>query len=180
MSFLADSLHNWYIFPIAVLVASLANSSGFGGGIIFQPIFIGLMGLTPAHGVATGMLTELCGMSSGAVGYYKQRQIEFEIAFPLILFGVPGLIIGNHLLTILNPDILKIAFGVIVFVVAIWTISSAVQKKFGTRAGVAIEEVYPVFWVPFLGGVSSGVSTVSRSTTVRGWKPSSGWCRSTG
>ena len=164
--FLEGSLVYWKIFPVAILVASLANSSGFGGGIIFQPIFIGIMGLHPAQGVATGMLTELCGMSSGAIRYFKQRQIEFEIAFSLILFGVPGLIIGNHLLTILSPNILKIIFGTLVFIVAVWTIVSAIQKKKGTRAGIDVDEVYPVFWVPFFGGVSSGVSAVGTAESM--------------
>ncbi len=162
----AASFGNWYIFPIAVGIASLANSSGFGGGIIFQPIFIGVMGMHPAQGVATGMVTELFGMSSGASGYFRQRQIEYNIALPLILFGVPGLIVGNHLLTILNPDVLKIVFGAVVFVVAIWTLTTAVQKKIGTRAGVAAEEVYPVFWVPFVGGVSSGVCAVGTAESM--------------
>lgn len=164
--FLEGSLIYWKIFPVAIVIASLANSSGFGGGIIFQPIFIGIMGLHPAQGVATGMLTELCGMSSGAIRYFKQGQIEFDIAFTLILFGVPGLIIGNHLLTILSPDILRIIFGTLVFIVAVWTLVSTIQKKKGTRYNIEVEEVYPVFWVPFLGGVSSGVSAVGTAESM--------------
>lgn len=164
--FFSGFIGNWYIFPIAVVVATLANSSGFGGGIIFQPIFLGLFGLPPSQGVATGMLTELFGMSSGAFRYFTQGAIEFEIAFPLILFGVPGLIMGNHLLTILNPEVLKIIFGVLVLFVAIWTISSAIKKKQGNRSNVEIEEIYPVFWVPFIGGMSSGVSAVGTAETM--------------
>lgn len=164
--FFEGSLVYWKIFPVAIVVASLANSSGFGGGIIFQPIFIGIMGFHPAQGVATGMLTELCGMSSGAIRYIRQRQIEFDIAFPLILLGVPGLIIGNHLLTILSPEILKIIFGALIFVIAIWTLTSAIQKKKGTRYAIGADEVYPVFWVPFFGGISSGVSAVGTAESM--------------
>ncbi|MDH3973649.1 MAG: sulfite exporter TauE/SafE family protein [Deltaproteobacteria bacterium] len=166
LAFLEGSLIYWKIFPVAIVIASLANSSGFGGGIIFQPIFIGIMGLHPAQGVATGMLTELCGMSSGAIRYFRQKQIEFDIAFSLIIFGIPGLIIGNHLLTILSPGILKFIFGSLVLTIAIWTFVSAIQRKKGTRYAIGVDEVYPVFWVPFLGGISSGVSSVGTAESM--------------
>ena len=47
-----------------------------------------------------------------------------------------------------------------------WTLVSAIQKKKGTRYGIEVDEVYPVFWVPFVGGISSGVSAVGTAESM--------------
>ena len=33
------SFEYWYVFPVAIVVAILANASGFSGGVLFQPFF---------------------------------------------------------------------------------------------------------------------------------------------
>ncbi|MBN1880808.1 MAG: sulfite exporter TauE/SafE family protein [Deltaproteobacteria bacterium] len=166
MEFLAQSSANWFMFPISILVAMTATGSGFGGGIIFLPIFVYFLGMTVPESVGTGMVTELVGMSSALVGYVRQRQIEFNIAFPMIMLTIPGVIIGLHLALVTNEAILKVFFGLIVVGCAIWTFVSMAEKKYGNREGLGTEEIYPFAWVPFLGGLSSGLSSVGTAETI--------------
>jgi len=163
---LSAMTHYWFMFPVAILTASMATSSGFGGAIIFFPIFIYVLKMSVPEAIGTGMVTELCGMTSGMIGYTRQKQIEFSMAFPMVLLTIPGVVIGLHLVMVLNEAILKIFFGLIVMCCAVWTFMSMAEKRYGTREGFMTEEIYPYAWVPFIGGISSGMSSVGTAETV--------------
>ncbi len=161
-----EILDFWFMFPISILVASLATGSGFGGGILFFPIFIYLLGLSVPEAVGTGMVTELCGMTSAMISYTRQRQVEFDLALPMIIISFPGLIIGLHLADTLNPAIPKIFFGVAVVGCALWVFFSIRQKEKHTNAHILVEEIFPWAWVPFFGGISSGMTSVGTAETI--------------
>jgi len=39
-------------------------------------------------------------------------------------------------------------------------------KTYGDREGFLTEEIYPFAWVPFVGGISSGLSSIGTAETV--------------
>jgi uncharacterized membrane protein YfcA len=158
--------HYWFMFPVAVLTASIATGSGFGGAIVFFPIFVYVLKMAVPEAIGTGMVTELCGMTSGMIAYARQRQIEFSMAFPMVLLTIPGVVIGLHLAMVLDEAILKVFFGLVVIVCALWTFVSMAEKRYGDRESFLTEEIYPFAWVPFLGGISSGLSSVGTAETV--------------
>jgi hypothetical protein len=41
------SLHYWFLFLEAVLIATIAMASGVGGATFFSPLFIQALGLPP-------------------------------------------------------------------------------------------------------------------------------------
>ena len=43
------TLQYWYMFPIAILIATIAMASGVGGATFFSPLFILALGLPPEH-----------------------------------------------------------------------------------------------------------------------------------
>ena len=55
----------WYMFPVAVLVATTAMASGVGGATFFSPIFILLLRLEPGVAIGTALITEVFGFVSG-------------------------------------------------------------------------------------------------------------------
>jgi hypothetical protein len=164
--FVNATVHYWFMFPIAVLTALMATSSGFGGAIIFFPIFVYALGMKVPEAIGTGMVTELCGMTSAMIGYTRQRQIEYSMAFPLVLLTIPGVVIGLHLAMVLDEAVMKIFFGLVVAACAVWTFVSMAERKYGNREGFLTEEIYPYAWVGFAGGVSSGLSSVGTAETV--------------
>lgn len=166
VDFFIKASPNWFMFPIAIAVAATATGSGFGGGIIFLPIFVYVLGMSIPNSIGTGMVTELCGMTSAMMGYVRQRQIEYTMAFPMVLLSIPGVIIGLHIAMVADEAFLKVFFGLIVVGCAIWTFISMAEKKYGDREGLVVEEIYPFSWVPFFGGISSGVSSVGTAETI--------------
>jgi uncharacterized membrane protein YfcA len=118
----------WFMFPVAICVATTAMLSGIGGAAMFAPIFMiifpilgpeyPLQNMAAAIGVA--LMTEVFGFSSGFVGYYRKRLIDFRSAVPFILIGVPIGIVGALLLTTFNEfeEALRGAYGLLMLILS--------------------------------------------------------------
>ena len=111
------SFELWYLFPISILIATIAMSSGIGGAVFFSPLFMLALKLDPMVAVGTALITELFGFSSGLIAYYKAKLIDYKLGFNLLLFSVPLAILGTVFGSEVPPDILKTIFAVgIVFI----------------------------------------------------------------
>ena len=118
----------WFMFPVAICVATTAMLSGIGGAAMFAPIFMiifpilgpeyPLQNMAAAIGVA--LMTEVFGFSSGFVGYYRKRLIDFRSAVPFILIGVPIGIVGALLLTTFKEfeEALRGAYGLLMLILS--------------------------------------------------------------
>ena len=167
------SFEFWYMFPIAVVVAILANSSGFSGGVLFQPIYNLVLNVPIQNAVATGIATETIGMTSGAVRYFWNKMIELPIGFTMLMLVIPGVVVGNHALMVLNSNVIKIILGVVIFVLASMQLFTAVMKLYGTRENIPIEDIYPFMWIPPFAGFFSattgtGIAEISQPLLERG------------
>jgi uncharacterized protein len=152
------SFEYWFMFPIAVLIAVLANSSGFSGGVLFQPFYNIFMNIPMQNAVATGIATETVGMTSGAISYVWRNQVDLPIGFIMIMLTIPGVVVGNHALLLINGNVLKLVLGFIIFGLASVQLFSAIQKSFGKRDKVPVEEVYGRMWIPPVAGFFSATT----------------------
>ncbi len=164
-TFMKDALRYWFMFPIAIATASFATSTGFGGSIIFAPVMMAL-GFSVPESVATGMFTEAFGMGSALIGYLKRKSIQLDAAIILLYISIPGLVIGLHINLVANEYFLRMLFGVIVAFFALWALVSAYLKHFGHRNRIDIAEFYSSWWIPLIGGIGSGVSSVGTIESV--------------
>jgi len=167
------SFEYWYMFPVAVVIAILANSSGFSGGVLFQPIYNLFMNIPIQNAVATGIATETIGMTSGALRYLYYRMIDLPIAFTMIMLTIPGVVLGNHALIVISGDLLKLILGFIIIFIATMQFFHAVKKSYGLKQSVPVEDIYPFMWIPPLGGFFSaatgtGVCEMSQPLLERG------------
>ena len=109
----------WYIFPVAVIVATLCNSSGFSGSVLFQPFFNFILGIPISQSVATGIATESIGMSSGAFRYWKMgNKIDLKsvrIVFPYVYVGI---FVGIFLFSFMPKLWLRLLVGFAIFCIA--------------------------------------------------------------
>jgi uncharacterized membrane protein YfcA len=150
------SYEYWYLFPVGIAVAAVANASGFSGGVLFQPIINIFLNIPVQGAVATGVATETIGMTSGAIRYLYYKMVDLPIAFAMIMLAIPGVVLGNHALSIINESLLKLVLGLIILVIASVQLIGAAQKHFGKRDSVPVEDIYPYMWIlPFSGFFSS-------------------------
>ena len=101
----------WYLLPISILVATTAMASGIGGAVFFAPLFIIALKLEPSVAVGAALMTELFGFSSGLYAYAKRRLIDYKVGLLLLVFSVPGAVVGSLSTDLFPPVALKSIFA---------------------------------------------------------------------
>jgi uncharacterized membrane protein YfcA len=123
----------WYVFPYAVVVAIIANASGFSGGVLFQPFFNFALELPIGQSIATGVATETIGMSSGASRYFRMGKIDLAAARQMLPAVLVGVVLGLTVFTCAPRDVLRMLVGLVIGSIAIYQLYNAGRKRFGTR-----------------------------------------------
>lgn len=95
----------WFMFPVSILVATMAMLTGIGGAAYFVPIFwivFPLLGpeyvIGDAQVIAVALFTEVFGFSSGFVGYYRKQLIDFRIGRTFFPYTVVAAVTGAIIL----------------------------------------------------------------------------------
>lgn len=113
------TLHYWFMFPVAVLIATVAMAAGVGGATFFAPLFILALGLPPEVAIGTGLITEVFGFASGIVAYARRRLIDYKLGLVLLSASVPLAVLGAWVAGFIDPKILKAILGVGLFAIAV-------------------------------------------------------------
>ncbi|MFV1986995.1 MAG: sulfite exporter TauE/SafE family protein [Gemmatimonadota bacterium] len=112
------TLEFWFMFPISVLIATVAMSSGVEGATFFAPLFLLALGLPPEIAIGTGLITEVFGFASGVTAYVRRGLIDYRLARSLLVATVPMALLGSWVAGVANPEMLKGVLGVGLFAVA--------------------------------------------------------------
>ncbi len=97
----------WFLFPVAVAIASTAMMAGIGGAALFAPFFMLVLKLEPLVALGAGLVIEFFGFSSGVIGYWRKRAIDFGIVRQLIVFTVPATVAGVLLGRVIPAQVLQ-------------------------------------------------------------------------
>ena len=133
------TLQYWYMFPIAILIATIAMASGVGGATFFSPLFILALGLPPEVAIGTGLITEVFGFASGLFAYFRKRLIDFSLGLTLLVVTIPLALVGTWVAGLVDAEILKVILGVGLFAVAL-SFLRAPEHKDVVRMNDAIDE----------------------------------------
>lgn len=101
----------WYLFPISILIATIAMSSGVGGAVFFSPLFMLVLQLEPKEAIGAALLTELFGFASGLFAYYRSQLIDFTLAKNLLIFSLPMAVLGSLYADLIPGIVLKAVFA---------------------------------------------------------------------
>lgn len=122
-----DLTQYWFMLPVSVLVATSAMLCGIGGAALFTPIFILIFPLigpeyvlqSTVAAIGTALLTETFGFSSGFIGYYRKKTIDFELAVQFLKVAVPVAIIGAFSAHWIPDGILIGGYALLVLLLAV-------------------------------------------------------------
>lgn len=123
------SFDNWFLFPVSILVATTAMSTGIGGAVFFSPIFMLGLKLEPAVAIGTALVTELFGFSSGLVAYKKAQLIDFKLGKEILMLSIPGAFIGVYVSDLFPSSILKAIFAVGIIFIGVQIFTSWRQEQ---------------------------------------------------
>ena len=82
------------IFLVGVVASIFGSLVGMGGGFIVIPLLRLVFGVAPSVVAGTSLLFVLANVATSAIGYIKQKRVDFSLAVPISIGGVPGSIAG--------------------------------------------------------------------------------------
>jgi len=97
----------WWLFPVAIVIAAVANGAGIGGATFFSPLFVIVVGLEPATAVGVALGTEVFGFSSGVVAHARAGAIDWRMVRLLVVVSVPAAVVGSLLAGFAPETLLK-------------------------------------------------------------------------
>lgn len=152
-------------FLMGIVGATIASSTGAGGGIVFLPIFIS-QGFSPLESLSTSIAIQCFGMSSGAlawVQYQNSEKVDFPNQwkgfYPVLLVALLSSCAGILLTLRLLPDPyidIELLFSVFSLFVGSYilarTLKVTVELK-GREKALSRLELMGLVLVSFFGGV---------------------------
>ena len=106
------------MFPVAVVIATIAMLAGIGGAVMFAPFFMLVLKMDPLIALGAGLAIEVFGFSSGVIGYWRKKVIHFDIVKQLIIFTIPATVIGVILGRVLPVYVLKVMLALLILYLA--------------------------------------------------------------
>ena len=148
-----DWVQYWFMFPISICVATIAMLSGIGGAAYFIPIFAIIFPiLGPEYvqpmvaSISVALFTETFGFASGFVGYRRRRLIDYGMAKSFLVFAVPCGIAGALLAFVINEEMLKLGYGILMLALAYVLLKghTVEDEHVGEDGAVNYKTSYPI------------------------------------
>ena len=108
----------WFMFLVGIAIATIAMMAGIGGAVLFAPFFMLVLKLDPLIAVGAGLTIEFFGFSSGVIGYWRKKQINFAIVKQIIVFTIPATIVGVILGRLIPAFTLQVMLALLLFYLA--------------------------------------------------------------
>lgn len=108
-----------FLVIIGLSAGVLSGFVGVGGGIIIVPALVLLLGMTQHAAQGTSLFILLLPVGILAVwNYWKAGQINWGFGLVVAVTFVIGGYIGSRLALKLSPNLVKLIFGVVMFLIS--------------------------------------------------------------
>ena len=114
---------------IGIFAGILSGFVGVGGGIIIVPGLVFLLGLTQHEAQGTSLFVlALPVVWLGLINYWKDGNIQWKFGLVVAVTFFVGAYFGSKLSLKLNPNLVKLLFGILMGLVSIKLILSGYQS----------------------------------------------------
>ncbi len=128
------------MFPVCIVIASIAMLSGISGAAMLSPAIIlgfpllGVPEIAPAAAIGMSLFTEFFGFGSGVIGYLRRGLVDLKTYKALVWIAVPVAALAGFISQEIDPNVLKTIYGVLMFPLAVvlWR-QAAEQLRPGSR-----------------------------------------------
>src|ERR687889_493299 len=110
-----------FLFIVGLGAGTLGSIIGIGGGIIITPVLT-LMGFTPAHIASTSLIAVTSTSASSTIAYSRQKKIDYSTALKMVVFSIPGSIIGAFISNDISLEFFKLSFAILLMLTGIYMI----------------------------------------------------------
>lgn len=109
--------------------AGIISGMGIGGGTLLIPALVFLVGTKQQIAQSINLIVFIPSAIAALIVHTKKHNIEKGLFFKLVLTGVIGAIAGSLLAVNLNSGLLKKFFGIFLFGVGVYEITSKCKVK---------------------------------------------------
>lgn len=108
----------WFMYPVCVVVASVAMFSGISGAAMLIPVFLigfplfDVPRLTPVAAIGTSLFLETSGFGTGVARYTRARLVDYRSARSIILVTLPLGALGAIAARQAPAQVLRLGYGV--------------------------------------------------------------------
>ncbi len=149
-----------YIFLISFISNTFSAISGGGAGLLQLPALI-LSGFPYYQALASHKLATLALGIGGSLRNYKSLRNDTNVAWHILIFGIPGVILGSYIVEFISEKYLYLILGIISILFAFY---SYLKPYLGLSSGNSklnlvhkIQFVIFIFLIGILNGsISSG------------------------
>lgn len=126
------------IFAMGGAVGLISGLFGVGGGFLMTPLLI-FSGIPPAVAVASVTPQIVASSTSGALSYWRRKQVDFKMAAILIASGAVGATAGAQLFALLGSAgqlslVISISYTLFLATIGFLTLNEAVRAMLRARA----------------------------------------------
>lgn len=104
---------------IGLAAGTLATALGIGGGVVFVPALVVLLGFSQHLAEGTSLAVIVPTALIGTWGHHRHRRIEWRTAITIGAFGIVGGLAGSRLALTLDAALLRRMFSVLLVAVAV-------------------------------------------------------------
>jgi len=106
------------MFPVGIVIATIAMTAGIGGAVMFVPFFMLVLKVDTLIALATGLVIEVFGFSSGVIGYWRKRVVRFDIVKQVVVLTVPAAVAGVMLGRVVPVSFLRVLLALLLLYLA--------------------------------------------------------------
>ena len=163
-----------YIFLISFFSNTFSAVSGGGAGLIQLPALI-LFGVPYYQALASHKLATVALGLGGSLRNYKSLKNDINVAWQILIFGLPGVIFGASIVEFISEQYLYLFLGIISMVLALYSHS---KSDLGLSSGKnelnlvhKIRFLIFIFLIGFLNGsISSGTGLLVTILLIKTFK----------
>jgi len=102
------------------LVSGIISGMGIGGGTILIPVLVFFLNADQHVAQSVNLLYFVPTAIIAIIVHIKNKNIDFRLAFTIVIFGVVGALIGSRFAVSVPSEILKKMFGVFLLLMGVY------------------------------------------------------------
>ena len=119
----------WYLFPVGLVIATLAMSAGISGANFWIPVYLICVKLDPLVTFWLALITMIFGFGSGVVRNIHQGTVNWYLVRQYLIPTIPGAVIGSLLTFYVNGEVLVFIFGSFIFIYGSFLLKSSIFSQ---------------------------------------------------
>lgn len=116
-------------------LSGILGGMGVGGGMILIPAARIVLDLNQQSAQALNLFCFIPSSLCALIIHIKNKKIDFKVALPIVLTGIPFAILGAYLSTKLSSEILSRLFGGFILIFGIKEIVTGIKPPKNSTSG---------------------------------------------